>query len=165
LLDSLACAVSINGSKPDLHALLVGDGPERAALEKQVQSLGLEARVTFAGSHADIRPFLEAADLFVLPSEAEGISNALLEAMSAGITCLATPVGGSSEVLDRGQCGVLLPLNDPFAWGQAFVELGNDLQRRELLGAAARQRILSHYDFSVVGAQYETLYQQMSAAH
>ncbi len=146
---------------PALHLVLVGDGPERPALEGQVQALGLSAWVSFAGNQGDVRPYFEAADLFVLPSAAEGISNALLEAMSAGLACLATPVGGNASVLDQGRCGVLLPLGDAGAWGQALAELGNDPARRQQLGAAARQRILAQYDFSVVGAQYEALYARL----
>ncbi len=164
LLDGVSYAASHCNMENALHVLLVGDGPERSPLEKQVQVLGLEKQVTFTGNQEDVHPYLEAADMFVLPSGAEGISNALLEAMSSGIACLATPVGDSAEMLDHGQCGVLLPANDAIAWGKALAELGNDAGRREQLGMAARQRILNQYDFSVVGAQYEALYRALAGA-
>lgn len=146
---------------PALHLLLVGDGPERPALTNQVHALGLDQHVTFAGQQRNVRPYFEAADLFVLPSAAEGISNALLEGMSAGLACLASPVGGSPEVLDQGRCGLLLPVGDARAWGRALAELGRDPERRQRLGKAAQQRILSQYDFGVVGAQYEALYARL----
>lgn len=158
LLQGLARALP---ACPALHLVLVGDGPERPALERQVRALGLGGQVTFAGNQGDVRPYFDAADLFGLPSQAEGISNALLEAMSAGLACLATPVGGNASVLDQGRCGVLLPPGDAEAWSQALAGLGNDPARRQQLGTAARQRILAHYDFSVVGARYEALYARL----
>lgn len=147
---------------PALHLLLLGDGPSRPALEFQAEKLGISADVTFAGSQRDVRPYLEAADVFALPSVSEGISNALLEAMSAGLACLATPVGGNAEVLDNGACGLLLPPRDESAWSAALVEMGNDSQRRERLGDAARARVRERYDFSVVGGQYESLYRELT---
>jgi L-malate glycosyltransferase len=146
---------------PNLHLLVLGDGPERTALEVLVQSLKISDHVTFAGNQADVRPYLNAADLFVLPSASEGISNALLEAMSAGLACLATPVGGNPEVLDQGRCGLLLPVGDVPAWSKALVELGKSAQACERLGKAAQERIRSEYDFDVVGARYESLYTEL----
>lgn len=149
-------------NSPTLHLLLLGDGPSRPDLEFQAEGLGISAHVTFAGSQRDVRPYLEAADVFALPSVSEGISNALLEAMSAGLACVATPVGGNAEVLDAGACGILLPPRDESAWAAALADLGNDSQRRERLGAAARQRVRERYDFSVVGSQYESLYRELT---
>jgi glycosyltransferase involved in cell wall biosynthesis len=143
---------------PNLHLLLVGDGPDRAALEEQARHLGIDRQVTFLGSQPDVRPYLNAADIFVLPSRSEGISNSLLEAMSAGLACAATLVGGNVEILDGGRCGVLLPVGDVSAWSGALVELGNDPQKRESLGLAAQRHVLGHFDFSVVGSMYEELY-------
>ncbi|MBI5943585.1 MAG: glycosyltransferase family 4 protein [Chloroflexi bacterium] len=146
-----------------LHLLLVGDGPDRAALEEQARQLGIDGHVTFLGNQADVRPYLNAADMFVLPSISEGISNSLLEAMSAGLTCVATPVGGNVEILNGGRCGVLLPAGDVFAWSESLTELGNDPQKRESLGLAAQKQALSHFDFGVVGSLYEDLYRGLLA--
>ncbi len=143
---------------PQLHLLLLGDGPEKPALETMAKELGISTQVTFVETQADVCPYLNAADMFVLPSLAEGISNALLEAMAAGLACLTTPTGGSPEVLEQGQCGLLLPAEDPDSWAKAMAELGNDPVKRKALGEAAQKRIADHFDFSVVGAQYETLY-------
>jgi glycosyltransferase involved in cell wall biosynthesis len=145
-----------------LHLLLLGDGPSRLELEFQAEKLGMTANVTFAGSQRDVRPYLEAADVFALPSVSEGISNALLEAMSTGLACVVTPVGGNADVLDNGACGILLPPRDESAWAAALAELGNDSQRRDRLGAAARSRVRERYDFSVVGGQYESLYRELT---
>lgn len=148
-------------SNPALRFMIVGDGIERAALELQVKQQGLEGNVIFAGDQRDVSPYLKAADMFVLPSLTEGISNALLEAMASSLPCLATPVGGNNEVLDYGKYGVMLPVADVQAWANALLELGSDPGKRQLLGQKARERIMTTYDFSVVGAQYEQMYNEL----
>src|SRR5262249_31102514 len=89
-----------NGLRPQL--LIVGDGPLRETLARQAAALGLTDSVRFTGALADVRLPLAAMDVFVLPSDAEGMSNALLEAMAAGRPVVATAVGGTVEVLEAG---------------------------------------------------------------
>jgi glycosyltransferase involved in cell wall biosynthesis len=146
---------------PQLHLMLVGDGPDRPALERQVHDLGLDGYVTFVGKAVDVRPYLNAADMFVLPSAAEGISNALLEAMAAGLACVATMVGGSPEVLEGGACGVLLPPERPDLLHEAMIRLAHNPEEAARLGRLARNRILSRYDYSIVGEQYHRLYERL----
>lgn len=146
---------------PSFHLLLVGDGADRVALENQVQLLAISDHVTFLGNQPDVRPYLNAADLFVLPSTSEGISNSLLEAMSAGLACVVTTVGGNFDVLDQGRCGVLLSPGDVSAWSISLIELGNDPEKRKALGDAAQKHVTSHFDFSVVGSLYENLYTEL----
>jgi len=158
-----AFAVAVEKSSA-LQLVIVGDGPERASLEAQTSRLGITDQVCFAGRQDDVRSYLFAADIFVLPSITEGISNALLEAMSAGLACLATPVGGNVEVLDQGNCGILLPPKDVDAWEKALLRISGDAALRNQLGNAARQRILNNYDFSIIGGRYEALYNHLLEA-
>lgn len=158
LLQSFAGALE---SCPQLHLLMLGDGPDRAGLEALAGDLNISRQVTFAGNQADVRPYLQAADIFALPSASEGMSNALLEAMCAGLACLATPVGGNAEVLDNGRCGTLLPVRDVQAWSGALAALGLSGPVREQLGKAARERVCAEYDFDVAGARYEALYAEL----
>jgi len=158
LLEAMKLAVQ---SCPHLHLMLVGDGSRQESLQALVGSLNIREFVTFAGKQTNVKPFLNAADIFTLPSEKEGMSNALLEAMTAGLACLATPVGASSQMLNHGQCGLLLPVGDISAWGKALIDLGRDPNRRAELGKAAYQRVMTEYDFSVVGARYEAFYQNL----
>jgi glycosyltransferase involved in cell wall biosynthesis len=158
LLEAMNLAVQ---SCPNLHLMLVGDGSRQEFLQALVASLDIQSHVTFAGKQTNVKPYLNAADIFTLPSEKEGMSNALLEAMSAGLVCLATPVGASSQMLNYGQCGLLLPVGDIYAWGKALVDLGSDPKRRAELGRAAHQRVMAEYDLSVVGARYEAFYQNL----
>lgn len=91
---------------------IVGDGPEMEALVEQSRKLGIGERVVFQGFQKDPIPFLLKADIFILPSFSEGLSNSLLEAMSVGLPCIATRVGGPSELISHGVNGWLVdPLN------------------------------------------------------
>ncbi len=153
-----------NKTCPQLHLMLVGDGPERGLLESLVEKLSIQHdSITFAGKRTDVRAFLAFADIFVLPSKTEGMSNALLEAMAAGLPCLATPVGATPQMLDDGRSGLLLPVGDVDAWARSLSELGHDAQRRASLGQAAYRRIMAEYDFSIIGKRYENLYDELSA--
>ena len=146
---------------PQLHLVLLGQGEDRAALEQLAHELDLDSHITFAGNVDNVHQHLDATDIFVLPSLAEGISNALLEAMATGLPCIATAVGGTPEVLDNGRCGILLPPNQPTQLANAIIELSINSDKAARLGAAARDRIMSHYAFTVVGDLYRTLYEQL----
>ena len=116
---------------PSLHLILLGEGPERAELEQQASAMAITDHVTFAGYQPDVAAYLQTAHMFVLPSVSEGISNALLEAMSVGLPCLASSVGGNPEVLGHGKYGVLLPPQDIDAWACALMEMAGDEARRQ----------------------------------
>lgn len=158
IIDAMKLA---QASCPSLRLIIVGDGVERASLEALVKKLSLEKIVVFAGNQNNVSLYLKAADIFALPSFTEGISNALLEAMASSLTCLATPVGGNNEVLENGKYGVMVPVVDVQAWADALIEFGNDDKKRHALGQKARDRIMKTYDFSVVGAQYEKMYNEL----
>jgi glycosyltransferase involved in cell wall biosynthesis len=102
------------------RAALVGDGPDRDALEARAAALGLADRVRFLGERADVDRLLPGMDVFVLSSREEGIPNALLEAMAAGRACVATAVGGTPEVLRDGETGWLVPPGEPGALADAL---------------------------------------------
>ena len=148
----------------NLLLLMIGTGPEREPLLEQVNKLDLQQHVNFIDQVDDVRPYLGAGDIFVLPSLAEGISNSLLEAMSCGLACIATRVGGSPEVLGDGRYGVLVQPNSVAELTEALVRLGNSPHERKEFGSLARQRILEKYDFRVVGEQYFALYQHLLEA-
>jgi glycosyltransferase involved in cell wall biosynthesis len=161
-LTTLLRAVSIAvQSCPSLHLVLLGDGPERSNLEAEAAALAITRHITFAGYHTEVGAYLRSAHMFVLPSVSEGVSNALLEAMSFGLPCLASAVGGNSEVLGHGKYGVLLPPNDVKAWARALEEMAAASSLRLEMGELARQRIAENYDFRVIGMKYEELYKEL----
>ncbi len=105
----LRAAAALAGRRPDwkFRLVLVGDGPERAALEAAAGGGVLAGRVHFAGHQQDVRPYLAAADVFALPSLTEGSPNVILEAMAAGLPIVATRVGGVPETVIDGESALL----------------------------------------------------------
>ena len=119
---------------------IVGDGPQRAALESQALSLGLERRVRFAGNQRDVVPWLQAFDLFALPSYAnEGVPQALLQAMLAGLPCVTTSIGSIAELARDGDTALIVPPRNPSLLRSALQRLLADQELRRRLGERARQ--------------------------
>ena len=137
--------------------LFVGDGPERANLERQAMDLGIADRVIFGGYQADPAPYLAAMDLFVLPSRSEGVSVALLEAMANGVPVAVTDVGANREVVDDGRCGVILP-EDETQWPEAITALITDTEAATQRTQAAQQRVRACYSLDATLDGYERLY-------
>jgi glycosyltransferase involved in cell wall biosynthesis len=137
---------------------IVGDGPERARLEKEVQDLVLYEHVTFAGFQANVDIFLNEFDIFVLTSITEGIPIAMLEAMAKGLPVVATIVGGIPEVLQDNVDGLLVESSNPQMIADTLKRLINDRFLRIRLGEAAREKIKSSFCSESVCKQYEQLY-------
>jgi glycosyltransferase involved in cell wall biosynthesis len=136
---------------------LVGDGPERQQLEEQTVQAGLEKRVTFFGHRPDPQTFLFKAGVFVLPSRFEGMPNALLEAMAAGLAVVVTDASpGPLEVVKDGVTGLVVPSEDPKALAKAMERLATDPILRAQLGSNARE-VLLQMDWPVVGPIWEAL--------
>jgi len=144
--------------------VLVGQGPERERLESRADGLGVGDRVVFAGLVADPAGALRSADLFVLPSVAEGMSNSLLEAMATGLPCLASDIGGNRDLLaadprsGHPEAGVLVAGRLADDWAGALIGLLNDPARRQALGVAARRRVEGDYMMGRVVGRYVALY-------
>jgi glycosyltransferase involved in cell wall biosynthesis len=127
---------------------LVGDGPDRSALEAAAEQLGVSNRVRFHGalSHAATETMLRGVDIFVLPSFAEGIPVALMEAMALGLPCVSTYVAGIPELIQDGVDGLLVPAANVEALTDAIERLLADAALRVRLGEAARQKVCRIYD-------------------
>ena len=130
---------------PDVQVVVVGDGHLRPALERRVGDLGVEEAVHLVGHRDDARELLQAADVFVLPSLREGMPLGLLEAMEAGLPAVATRVVGTTEVVEDGVTGLLVPPADPVALGAALAALLEDDVGRARMAAAARRRFHHRY--------------------
>jgi glycosyltransferase involved in cell wall biosynthesis len=127
-------------------ALLVGDGPDRPAVEAEVRRLGLQHAVTVAGTRDDVPELLARADVFALSSRSEGAPVSILEAMAAGLPVVASSVGGVPELVADGETGLLVPPGDPAAMAAALGRLLEDVDLRRRLGAAGRDRALRCFD-------------------
>jgi glycosyltransferase involved in cell wall biosynthesis len=142
--------------------VVVGDGPERDRLVALTVELGLAGRVCWAGQRRDVSRLLSAFDLFVQPSLHEGLPNAVLEAMAAGLPVVATAVGGTPEAVVDGVTGLLVPPADVEALAQALAGLLADPERRQRLGRAGRQRVAEHFSLAQMVAKTERLYRDLS---
>lgn len=138
--------------------LLAGEGRERHRLEELVRELGVDVR--FLGDRTDVNALLANADVVVLPSLWEGLSNAVMEAMAAGRPIVATAIGGTPELL-AGR-GVLVPVSDAEALADGIVRVLDDPDLAASLGRAARAWAREHLDVDVMIDQHVDLYQRLA---
>ena len=119
--------------------VVLGEGPEREALERQADVLGIRAAILMPG-FVDVGPFLRKADLFVMSSRYEGFPNALLEAMQVGLPCISFDCpSGPRDLMMDGRGGILLPPQDVAALASALTRMAADPDLRKRLGAAAAE--------------------------
>ena len=141
--------------------LLVGEGVERDRLTAKVAQLGASDSVHFLGSVKSPADLLKGADLFALPSLAEGMSNSLLEAMATRLPCMASDIGGNRDLLGVGDAGVLVRNSSPDVWAAEMIALLRDEERRERMGKAARRRIEEEFSLERIVDRYVELYREL----
>lgn len=141
--------------------VLIGHGPERERLQARALERGVGRFVTFLGAVEDVADLLRAADLFVLPSVAEGMSNSLLEAMATALPCVASDIGGNQDLLGPDDAGVLVATGSSGRWAEVLIELINDPDRRHRLATAARRRVVEEFALERVVARYVALYRRL----
>ncbi len=154
------------GDRPAFERLgivLVGDGPERAALTALASRPPLRGRVWILGERADAASLLPAFDMFALPSFSEGMSNALLEAMAEGIPVIATRAGGTPEVVEPDASGLLVDPGDPAALAGALAGLMANPQRAAALGWAGRERVRREFSIERMLGAYRRVYDDLLA--
>jgi glycosyltransferase involved in cell wall biosynthesis len=162
--DLIAAAKTVSHHAPEARFLLVGDGEMRARFEDPVRAAGLEKVVLFLGRRTDIPDLLSCCDIGVLASHAEGLPNAVLEYMAAGLPTIATCVGGIPEIIEDQISGVLVPPKDPWALAAAILRLLNDKELCTRLAKAGRERALAKFDFGRVAEALTRLYQRPTLA-
>jgi glycosyltransferase involved in cell wall biosynthesis len=145
-------------SFPQVQLVIVGDGEERPALEDLIAAQNLADRVKLPGFRPDIPQVLGAMDIFAFPSLSEGLPRAVMEAMAAGLPCVATAAGGTAEAVVHGQTGYVVPVADAAGFKAALLRLINDEELRSRLGAAGRQRAFTLFNPARLAAQYQELY-------
>jgi len=182
----LQAAALAHKRTPSLEFVIIGDGPEAAALRHRAQELGLGDAVVWAGEQPDAARLLPALDVFALSSVKEGLPLTLLEAMAAGVPVVATAVGGVPEAVENGRTGLLVPPRDPEALAEAMLRLATATAglatalrtaippgdpTTDLAGAGARGRARVYRTFSVdamvdrTAAIYQQVLRQHAAAH
>jgi len=149
---------------PSAQILLVGDGPERKALEREAKRIGVADRLHFVGfvTHERLPAVLAHADLLVLPSIYEELGTVLLEAMQAALPIVASKTGGIPEVIEDGVNGMLVPPGDPEALARAIDRLLADRALACRLSEGAQERV-KHYDWEVLAERVLVVYQGVTA--
>jgi glycosyltransferase involved in cell wall biosynthesis len=138
---------SIRDPFPNAKFLIVGDGEERPRIERAAQQAGVGDMFVFLGQRADIPDLLSCCDLFVLPSLAEGLPNAILEAMASGLPVVATRVGGIPEIIEDGRTGLMVPPKDPKALAEAIMRVLRDAEFATMLADSGQERVHSEFSF------------------
>lgn len=158
-----ALAALRDAGRRDVTALIVGDGPLRAELAADAERRGIASQVRLLGDRADVRDVLAALDVFVLPSRTEGMSNALLEAMSMALPVVATAVGGTPEVVADGRSGLLVPADDAAAMARAIDRVLAEPAFAATLGGAARRVVEDRYGARNMVRRLEAVYAAVAA--
>ncbi|MDA8028672.1 MAG: glycosyltransferase [Nitrospiraceae bacterium] len=129
----------IHKDLPGSILLLAGSGPERARLEALTQELGVTSSIRFLGVRPDMEAVYPAFDVFILCSQTEGFSNAILEAMGMGLPVVVSNVGGNTEMIEDGTSGYLVPPGDPLTLEKRLLWLARNPSLRQAMGVSARK--------------------------
>ena len=156
--DLIEAARIVRETCPETRFLLAGDGEMRTFFEDQVRAAGLEEMFLFLGHRTDIPALLACCDIGVLASRSEGLPNAVLEYMAAGLPVVATTVGGVPEIIENESNGLLVPPENPDALSAAILRLLKDEEMRHRLGQAGRENVLARFNFTSVMASLRQLY-------
>lgn len=161
LVRALAIARGQGRAGARLRLLIAGDGPQRAEVEAEIRAAGIGDVTWLAGERSDVPELMRALDVFALPSQAEGISNTILEAMASGLSVVATAVGGNAELVAEGETGALVPAQNPDAMARALLRYTEDAALRQAHGLAARKRVEQNFSIDGMVERYAALYEDL----
>jgi L-malate glycosyltransferase len=141
--------------------VMIGDGPDRPAAERQAAAMGLSSHIEFVGEQQDLVPWLSTADVFLLPSSQESFGLAALEAMACEVPVVASRVGGMPEVIVDGMTGFVCDPSDARAMAERAIELLLDASRREAMGRRAAADVRARFSADAVVPRYEAFYEEV----
>ena len=159
----VASLPKVRAAVPSLRVLVVGDGPDRPALEALARSLGVADVLLVTGTQGDVIPYIAAADVLVAPSRNEGMGRVLIEAMALGVPVIGSRVGGIPSVLAGGEFGSLVPPDAPHAIAEALIELLGDPALRAKFAEAGRKRA-EEFTVDVMTRRIVELYRSLTRA-
>jgi glycosyltransferase involved in cell wall biosynthesis len=151
--------------RPDARLVLIGDGPARTTLESLTDTFDSRPKITFAGHRTDAAALLPALDAFVLPSEFEGMSNSLMEAMQQGLPCVVSNIPANTELIRHMENGLTFPLGDSPALAKALLKLFSTPALSLQIGRAAAATIATEYSPERVLAAWCQLYRSLTASN
>ena len=147
---------------PKVKVIIVGEGPMRLELTREVHNSGVEDIVFFLGFRHDIPRILASLDLFVLSSYLEGLGSIILDAMACRLPVVATRVGGIPEVVKHGQTGILVPARSPTALAKAILKLYNDRKLASRLGQQGYEVVHGKFSAESMAAKMIRLYEKLA---
>jgi glycosyltransferase involved in cell wall biosynthesis len=155
----------VRETHPSASLILIGEGPQRAALEARAWGLGLgvgpDQAVEFRGLLADVTKALRESDLFILPSKEEGMSIALLEAMALGIPLVASSIPGNRRLVSDFKQGRLAPPEDPAGLARVILEQWSGFDRAFHMSRAARSRVQQEFSITAVARKHLELFDRL----
>jgi L-malate glycosyltransferase len=157
----IAAAPAVLQEFPRTKFVLAGDGEERPRFEAQVGKLGLQSSFKFLGRRSDIPDVLASCDIAVLPSRAEGLPNAVLEYMAAGLPTIASRVGGNAELIQEGVSGFLVPPEDSQALAAALLRLLRDPELSRRMATTGQRIAVENYSFERLIREVDALYTEL----
>jgi glycosyltransferase involved in cell wall biosynthesis len=161
---ALRAMTEIAAAEPRARMLVVGDGPERARLEKLHARLGLAGRAIMTGQREDVPGILAAADCLVAPSRYEGFGLAVAEAMAAGAPVVASRVDSIPEIVEDGVSGLLVRPGDARDLARGVVRVLGDAELARSLGERGRARVAERFTLDRMLRAYEELYENVLRA-
>jgi glycosyltransferase involved in cell wall biosynthesis len=160
-LDELIAAFARVRARRPCNLIFVGDGAYRPHIEAAIRSAGQTDTIRLLGARSDVPAVLKSADIFVFPSRTEGMPNALLEAMTAGLPCISADVPGCRDVIQDGVDGILVPARHPSALACAIERLLEDAGLRHRLGDAAATKMVMEFNLANTHDAYLSLYDEV----
>ena len=147
--------------RPDAHLLMIGEGPERDKLMKFARDIAIDNLVRFTGHRADAAKLLSVMDVFWLASDFEGLSNSLMEAMAAGVPCIASDIPPNRELVVDGETGFLVRVGDRVGFQQFTDRLLSDAELARRLGDAGRERMRREFNIDSMVDAHAKLYREV----
>jgi len=156
----IEAARDVRAQRPEVGFVLIGEGPLREPLQRQIDAAGLQSSFILAGFRRDVDTLMPHADLLVQSSYTEGLPNVVLEAMAAAVPVVATEVGGTGEVVIEGETGLLVRPGQSAALSAGMLCVFADEGWRRQLGTRGREHVTQHFTFEAQYRHYQRLLQQ-----
>jgi glycosyltransferase involved in cell wall biosynthesis len=157
LLNAWALTIPLLSERWSL--IIVGDGVQRDELREEADRLCISDSVIFAGQQNNVADWLAISDIFVLPSDREGLSNSMLEAMAMALPVVVTSVSGTKELVEDAGTGIRVPIGDTKAFAEALVLLAGDYSMRTKMGGKGLSLVQTRFAVEKVAQMHEALYQ------
>jgi len=159
--DCVEILAKVRAAGENAKLIMVGDGPERAAVQYRAEQLGVKEHTAFVGKQSNISDYLGVADIFLLPSELESFGLAALEAQACEVPVIATRIGGIPEVINDGESGFMSDIGDIEKMTADTLKLLRNEEMRRAFGEKGRDLAVQRYATSLIIPQYIAFYEKV----